>query len=312
MNYTIIILCIILIILLIYINNDYKRLNTLIDKKLDLIYKKPFEIKDLEYTDNIIWSYWNSKKQPLSVKVCIYSWFFYNPDCIIIVLNDDNVKDFININEFPERIKNIKIKKEQVKSDVIRLSLLEKYGGLWLDATIYLNSHIDIMWVNKTYDVGGYFGENFTTDINKKVFENWFISAPKNSALIKEWKKELFRAFNNYYNTNTYIHDLEIKDNVDLQNIGLLKYYLIMHCSFLKVIGNCQYNILALPNKSQNGPFSYLTYLEFPIDGIIKLLLTDSFDNIPIIKFRGGMDTIFLENLWFLKSKKSTLHKFLL
>jgi len=166
---------------------------------------------DLHTTDKIIWSYWDSDTQPLTVQVALYTWYKHNKDYHIIMLNKNNIHKYIDLNTLPKKFNELSVQKQ---SDVIRLGLLEKYGGIWLDSTIYLNQSLSIEWDNQ-YDIGGYWAEFFTTDPKHPVFESWFISCPKNSKLIKAWKKEFYKAID--LDHDLYIEELEKK--ISLQNI---------------------------------------------------------------------------------------------
>ena len=42
-----------------------------------------------------IWTFWNSKKLPITVENCIKTWKFMNPDYEIIILNTKNVNKWI-------------------------------------------------------------------------------------------------------------------------------------------------------------------------------------------------------------------------
>ena len=55
----------------------------------------------------------------------------------INLLNSNNVKDYLDINEFP---KNYDTFSSAHKSDLIRLKLLKKYGGVWMDAGTIINN----------------------------------------------------------------------------------------------------------------------------------------------------------------------------
>lgn len=71
-------------------------------------------------------------------KSTIKSWEVQNPDFEINLLTPENILDFLPA-----------FKKENLQlspanfSDLVRLQLLKKYGGFWLDATIIINDSLN-------------------------------------------------------------------------------------------------------------------------------------------------------------------------
>lgn len=265
--------------------------------------------KNLNDTDKIIWSYWNNN-MPLSVKIAIYTWKKHNSDYIICVLSDQTIDNYINISEFPNNYNNLCFAN---KSDLIRLVLLEKYGGIWLDASVYINKPLSFLWDNN-YDVGGYYADYFMTNNDYPPLESWFISVPKNSNLIKKWKNELIKFIesNNYKDTI-----LNFEKTIDLQNVGKTdkvtiegKIYLMNCCCFLKTIQENKYNIKVF--SAGNGPFEYLVKNVWNIPNAIDYLLKNTSDDIPdIIKLRG-CDRYVLEKSWDKIEENSIISKLLI
>lgn len=79
---------------------------------------------------------------PDIVRLCIESMRKHIKGHPLIVITQDNISDFIT---FPRYIQE-KLEKGIITlthfSDILRFSLLEKYGGLWLDATVFLSNDI--------------------------------------------------------------------------------------------------------------------------------------------------------------------------
>lgn len=261
------------------------------DRKLKLI--KQLEIKvetkmeypspeELEKTKKIIWSYWNGRELPLAVKIAKYTWKRYNPDYHIVMLDDDTLPNYIDVSIFPKRYPSLGA---MHKADVLRIALLEKYGGFWCDSTYFLTRNLK-RWENEKYDIGGYYNEDFTTDVTKPVFENWFISVPTgNNKLVTEWRKEFYRAVD-YPNHQEYVDELEF-GGVDLQKIiPSYKSYLIMHCAFLKVLKGGDYKCKVLKGV-RGGPFFYAHRFFWKPSLSVIYLLTMKPDDVPEgIKFR--------------------------
>lgn len=92
----------------------------------------------------IIWILWYQglDKAPEIVKACINSVMRNNLDYKIVVLTDENVWDYYNApNYIKEKFLSGVITKTHF-SDILRFYLLRTYGGVWLDATVYMTKSI--------------------------------------------------------------------------------------------------------------------------------------------------------------------------
>lgn len=117
---------------------------------LDKIYKEDLT----EYKDNAaslpptdeknIWVFWNTgeKNLPPIVRLCLESIRKHASGAKVHLLTMDTLSDYITI---PDYIMD-RYKKGQMTlaflTDYMRISLIEKYGGLWLDATIFVSQDI--------------------------------------------------------------------------------------------------------------------------------------------------------------------------
>jgi hypothetical protein len=98
------------------------------------------------YIPRQIWICWwdGIDKMPLIVKACYNSVLKYSNGFNVILITKFNFKDFIII---PDNIlKKMNMGKITVThfSDILRMSLLSEYGGLWLDATVLVTGNIEL------------------------------------------------------------------------------------------------------------------------------------------------------------------------
>ncbi|WP_222864769.1 capsular polysaccharide synthesis protein, partial [Serratia marcescens] len=94
--------------------------------------------------DKVVWVCWfqGIEQAPALVKRCIDSIEKNVGDAKVVVLNDDNIKDFITLPDYIiEKYQKGMITKAHY-SDIVRCSLLSKYGGIWMDATVYLTKTV--------------------------------------------------------------------------------------------------------------------------------------------------------------------------
>jgi hypothetical protein len=197
---------------------------------LILIFIIYFILKSLYKDDNqypkTCWIFWNTEKLP----PMIHKIKKYNASKLknwdVRFLNSDTIYNYISKEEFPSTYDKLI---PAHKADWIRLQLLHKYGGCWMDASIILNQDTAI---DKIYDKSVKTGSDltvftanksrFTHKSGKKIplhIDNWLILAPKNSKMIKLWLDEYTSAVNMgllKYKENA------IKNNVDISKILFL------------------------------------------------------------------------------------------
>lgn len=142
-------------------------------------------------TNKIIWMYWETlpgKKKPGYIDLCINSVKYNCGKCFdVIVLNEKTIYKYL-----PE-IKNINLNYLNLpqKVDYYRYALLEKYGGVWIDADILVIKCICPFFEKlKEYDYVG-FGCGFnlsTCKLKKNGYSrplNWFMISRKNTDFLK-------------------------------------------------------------------------------------------------------------------------------
>ena len=126
-----------------------------------------------------IWRYWAQgwEKAPFAVDWCSKSVAHYAPDWEITNIDDNNLQNYIELPKDIDEIPNFPV---QMKSDVIRLLLLKKYGGVWIDATVFLN-------MDFTEFMAPLHGDFFCfwRWANKATMSNWFLAADTNSYVVK-------------------------------------------------------------------------------------------------------------------------------
>ncbi|MCH7350430.1 MULTISPECIES: capsular polysaccharide synthesis protein [unclassified Acinetobacter] len=162
-----------------------------------------FHLKAKKKIDNqkIIWQYWGqgtTEKLPNIVNICFSSVEKYKGDYEIIRLDDLTIKEYLDFPDFVWEKKKNKEFKHAFFSDLIRLALLDLYGGVWLDATILLTAPIkdeileseyfmfqrDINAIDKDFWTGfngDYFGWSNKHNVNVL---NSFIVGKKNNEVI--------------------------------------------------------------------------------------------------------------------------------
>jgi hypothetical protein len=266
---------------------------------LKLSYKFNYTNVESFENDNIpkkIWTFWDGDI-PEIVNKCIGTWKKYNPNYEIIVLNKENINNHLpNINF--SSMKNID--SPEHFSDVVRIHILAKEGGIWCDASIICLKSFD--WVHElrkkeNTEFVGFFIDSFTLDKYKKtspVIENWFFACKKGSQFLCDWRDE-FTKITTIDSRKEYIDEVK-KNGTDIQNISSPE-YLTMHVSAQKVLQSDKKYKLSLL-KAEDEAFKYLTQNDWDSKKAVKNLLDCNdielyesskceFLNGNIIKLRG-------------------------
>lgn len=166
-----------------------------------LINDKPIiNDKKIIEKSNKIWICWfqGIENAPELVKACYNSVLKNYKDKEIIVLTEENYKKYVDIPEYIIK----KWEKGYITfahfSDILRIELLSKYGGLWLDSTIFTTKRSELV-----------FNENIElfvfkqVDLDRKnslavVASNWLIYANKDNNIINLTKKLLYYYWKDY------------------------------------------------------------------------------------------------------------------
>lgn len=162
----------------------------------------PKERENSEY----VWILWfqGIENAPDLVKKCYESVKKYLPNRNIIIINEKNYKDYIEIPEYIEQKRKKGLITMAHFSDIIRVKLLNKYGGLWIDATVYLtNAPDNVLFENKLF----VYKEVSLNPIDKLPISasSWLIYSCRNNnilnltekLLLEYWKRE--HMLLNYY-----------------------------------------------------------------------------------------------------------------
>jgi len=98
------------------------------------------------------------------------------------VLSDANIGQFV---EIPNYIKNNVNISKTLFSDILRVELLKKYGGAWLDATCLPTTSVTNLY-QKVFDVGepeSYQKSNFFAFTSGNYLSSWFLISSRNHVI---------------------------------------------------------------------------------------------------------------------------------
>ena len=146
---------------------------------LEVLYLSSFQ-KEIKTKNRYIFTFWEPINSiPGIIRLCIKTWKIFLPkDYKIIILNYHNLKYYLSF----RLINKILCKKMTlaIQADAIRIAILQKYGGIWMDTdTIITNSECINMFNGSDLIMFG------NTKYN--TMHIGFIYAKNNSTILKTW-----------------------------------------------------------------------------------------------------------------------------
>ena len=140
-----------------------------------------------------IYIYWAQgfENAPEIVKICRDSWKSMNPTWNVVELHDTNLCDYIDITD---SLSNSNIQ-TTAKSDIIRIALLQKWGGVWTDATCFCRIPLD-NWLHK-YAENGFWA--FSKPEPTRLVSSWFLYGSPQNYIVQRWYKKTM----NFWKKNT-------------------------------------------------------------------------------------------------------------
>lgn len=137
----------------------------------------------------IIWIMWYQgfESAPLIIKKCLQTWQAHNPDWAIHTLTRATIDNYVDIDLIVPGYKDKKMPLEAY-SDIVRIALLNKYGGVWVDATLYCNQPLD-SWIHPYITASGFFA--FSNPAPDRMLANWFLVAVPENEIIQMLVKNI-------------------------------------------------------------------------------------------------------------------------
>lgn len=140
--------------------------------------------------EKIIWQYWHQgvENAPPLIRQCLASVKRFNPEYEVKVLTFETAGNYVKM---PQKYYDL-VRQNKIKiaffSDMLRLNLLRKYGGVWIDATMLMTAPLpqdirkaDFMVMQK----------NAATDLSENVMSCFFIRSVSNALFLELIKTAL-------------------------------------------------------------------------------------------------------------------------
>lgn len=180
-----------------------------------------------------VWFCWMQgiELAPVAVRMCYESLCRYITDREIVVVTERNWRDLV---ELPQDI----VKKYEDGiiphahfTDLIRLELLIRYGGTWIDSTVLMTDPSLMKdgeeWLKEILNANLFFFQyRKRMDVTYRGISNWFISANAGNMLLRTLQQMLYRYWRDY--------DCVVE-------------YFVFHLFFGMIAEKCQEEVLRMP-----------------------------------------------------------------
>ncbi len=128
-----------------------------------------------------IYSLWmqGEENAPPLVRWNFERWRSLNPDFELVVLDDKTSRPYLA--DLPIDLADVTV---QARSDIIRLSLLDQHGGIWVDASVVPLAPLDD-WINHALARAAFFA--FEREGITLPLSSWFLAARPGAHLVRDW-----------------------------------------------------------------------------------------------------------------------------
>ena len=151
--------------------------------------------------EKIIWMCWfqgeDSPSMPALNKKCIKKWKELNPDWQVNILSNKKIRAYVP--EYFDICSNSPKRGAAHRADLLRLLLLSRFGGVWVDCSVYPMLPLSEFY-NKIVNGTGFFSYRFIPrslqDLGDRETVVWFLCSDwPNHSLIDSWKNDFIEVF---------------------------------------------------------------------------------------------------------------------
>lgn len=188
-----------------------------VKQKLEKKYRCVLEEFDKQYDENFlhqssnkVWICWfqGIENAPDIVKRCYESVKKNMPDKEIVVLTDNNMHDYVQLPDYILKKYERGVITKTHMTDLLRLELLIKYGGMWLDATVFCSGS-DIPSFFFDSDLFFYQCLKPGRDGHSTYISSWLMSAKANNKVLMATRYLCYKYWENFESMVDYflLHD---------------------------------------------------------------------------------------------------------
>lgn len=137
----------------------------------------------------VVWTYWTGSGIPDDINEMLNVTRESLTHITFCFLTDGNLSDFLHDRMFPQSFQTLH---PRGKADYVRVCLLEKYGGVWIDASMIINSEREMEWIilEAVKFRSVFVGSHPQSQRRAYIFEAAIMGCPQNSSYMKVLKIE--------------------------------------------------------------------------------------------------------------------------
>ena len=248
----------------------------------------------------IIWTYWHALPEPEFIQQCLANWRRFAPGHELRVLHKDSIFDWLDSTAINAQFEQLPPFRQ---ADWLRLQLLAKHGGIWIDASTLLSRNLDwvhVLQAEKGSEYVGFYIDRFTTRPEQPIVENWFMAAIPRSRFIDTLAHEFDQALK--MGEAQYLEKLQASGKLTqvVQGLGPKdQLYLIMHVAAAFILDSAQDGYRLSLIRAEDSALVFHAALKWRKRHLYaRLALSPAPRNLPwIIKLRGGDRRIFERGL---------------
>ncbi|ELQ6263552.1 capsular polysaccharide synthesis protein [Cronobacter malonaticus] len=143
----------------------------------------------------IIWICWfqGLEQAPALVKRCVESIKFHTNDENVIVLTDENILQYLNLPEHITKKYQAGLISKAQYSDIVRCSLLYQYGGIWMDATVFMTRSLPESFFENKFSSLCFTSSAQNNALSQGYWTAYFLAAQQGNTLVKLVRDILYR-----------------------------------------------------------------------------------------------------------------------
>lgn len=168
-----------------YIKKKYSRYISSYIPTQDIIEEKKY------VREKTIWVCWwqGEENAPIIVKRCISSLHHYETEWNIQLITKENYLEYVTFPDYIVKKWEQGIVSNTHMSDLLRLELLTRYGGMWIDATVFLTDKIPAYIFEKKL----FMFKVMSKENHRVEYNSWLIFSKKNNELLKTTRYLLYK-----------------------------------------------------------------------------------------------------------------------
>lgn len=177
-----------------------------------------------------VWFCWlqGIENAPHIVKLCLESQKKWLKDRTFVIITADNYKKYVSLPQYIEEKYAKRIIPNALFSDLLRVELLIKYGGTWIDSTVMITG---CNYPNEIFDSPIFMPQYIGRDGTWQGVSNWMITANKGNHLLcilKEMLLEYWRRYDcvvDYYIFHLFFGMIARKHTDEIAKMPVLNSY---------------------------------------------------------------------------------------